>query len=371
MYPTSDVYRAAIRSSHTAVATAEVWRDTQKILDLDIDSGSVSVSVSQATRRTCQAQFSVARADNALVPDNAFDTVTPFGNELRLYRGVEFVDGTREMIPLGVFVMTNIDYVETSSGVTVQISGIDRSIRVSRNLWLEPYQVEAGSLTDALTNLLQNRWPGITLDFPSIAVQVEQQVLGQESSSDPWKDAVHLAEIAGYDLFFDQNGVCVLQAFPSPDAASVVATFTDTDALLSVSRSDSTTETYNGVVYIVESSWLLVPYRVEVWDEDPASPTYRYGAFGEVPKVVSQSAITDTEAAQAAAAALLSQGLGAAQSVTWESIVDPALDVNDVVQVTNVGTKTDRVMIVDQLTIPLVASASMSATARTVRVVAQ
>lgn len=369
MYPTTDAYRAAIRKSHVAVSTAEIWRDSQKILDLDLLSGSVQVSVDQSTRRTCNVGFSVSRADNALVPDTAFDAVTPFGNELRLYRGVQFPDGSREMIPLGVFVMTQIDYTETAEGVQVQITGVDRSIRVSRNLWLEPYQVEAGALTDALTGILQNRWPGITLSFPSIGVQVEQQVLGQESSSDPWKDAVHLAEIAGYDLFFDPTGVCVLQSFPSPDAASVVASFRDTDLLLAVQRSDSTTDTYNGVIYIVESSWLLVPYRVEVWDEDPASPTYRYGAFGEVPKVLSQSAITDTEAAQAAAAALLSQGLGATQAVSWQSIVDPALDVNDVVQVVAAGSKVDRVMIIDQLTIPLAPTESMGAVARTVRVV--
>jgi hypothetical protein len=61
--------------------------------------------------------------------------------------------------------------------------------------------------------------------------------------------------------------------------------------------------------------------------------------------------------------------LGLAQNVSWELIVDPALDVNDVVLVNNVGTKTDRVMIVDQLTIPLSPSAAMQATARTVRVV--
>lgn len=368
MYPTTDAYRAAIRQSHIAVATVEVWRDTQKILDLDVSSGQVQVSVQQATRRTCQVEFRVSRADNALIPDTAFDPVTPFGNELRLYRGVQFADGSRELIPLGVFVMTQIDYAESAEGISVQIQGIDRSIRVSRNLWLEPYQLEAGLLTDALTALLQNRWPGVTLSFPSIGVQVEQQVLGQ-AGSDPWKDAVHLAEIAGYDLFFDPEGVCALQAFPSPDAASVVATFQDTDLLLSVQRSDSTNDTFNGVIYIVESSWLLVPYRVEVWDEDPASPTYRFGAFGEVPRVVSQSAITDTEAAQAAAAALLSQGLGATQAVTWESIVDPALDVNDVVQVSSAGAKVDRVMIIDQLTVPLDPTQAMTAAARTVRVV--
>jgi hypothetical protein len=369
MYPTTDAFRAAVRESHTAVATAEVWRGLQKILDLDVDEGSVQVSVNRAARRTCSASFSVSRNANDLVPDTSFDAITPFGNEIRLYRGIEFPNGTREMVPLGVFVITRVDIEEASDRVRVAISGVDRSIKVSRNVWLEPYQVSAGALTDALTGLLQNRWPAIELSFPTLAVQVQQQVLGQNAGSDPWKDAVYLAEMAGYDLFFDANGLCVLQPFPSPDSASVVATYTDDDVLLRVQRQDTTDDTYNGVVYIVESSWLLVPYRVEVWDLDPNSPTYRYGGFGEVPKIVSQSAITDNNSATTAAAALLSKGLGLAQNVTWDAIVDPALDVNDVVLVRNEGTKTERVLIVDQVTIPLSPSASLSAQARTVRVV--
>lgn len=369
MYPTSDTFRLAVRTSHTAVATAEVWRGLQKILDLDVSEGQVQVSVNQSTRRTCSVGFSVSRLANDLVPDTAFDAITPFGNEIRLYRGIEFPDGTREMVPLGVFVITQVNVEESPEQVKMSISGVDRSIRVSRNVWLEPYQVSAGSLTDALTALLQNRWPAIELSFPTVPVNVQQQVLGQDSGADPWKDAVYLAEMAGYDLFFDPNGVCVLQPFPSPDSASVVATYTDEDVLLRVARQDTTDDTYNGVVYIVESSWLLVPYRVEVWDLDPDSPTYRYGAFGEVPKIVSQSAITDTNAATTAAAALLSKGLGLAQNVTWDAIVDPALDVNDVVLVRNDGTKTERVLIVDQVTIPLSPSAPLSAQARTVRVV--
>lgn len=369
MYPTTDEFRAEVRKSHTSVASAEVWRGSQKVVDLPVQDGSVTVSVNQATRRTCSLSLMVGRTDNDLVPDTAFDALTPFGNELRLYRGVRFADGSEELVPLGVFVITGVEFDETDQGVAISISGVDRSVRISRNIWLQPYRVTAGALTDALTGILQNRWPAVELSFPTVAVSVEQQVLGQESGSDPWKDAVYLAEMAGYDLFFDQNGICTLQPFPSPDAASVVASFTDEDVLIRVARQDTTTDTYNGVVYVVESSWLVTPFRVEVWDEDPSSPTYRYGNFGEVPKVFSQSAITDINASTAAAALLLSRGLGLAQNVSWDLIVDPALDVNDVVLVNNVGTKTDRVMIIDQLVIPLSPSAAMQATARTVRVV--
>jgi len=369
MYPASNEFRAAVRDSHVAISRAEVWRDSVRILDLDIADGSVQVSVGQATRRTCSVSFEVSRLDNGLIPDNPFDALTPFGNELRLYRGIRFADGSEELIPLGVFVMETIDFAESDSGISVSVSGTDRSIRVSRNLWTEPYQVEAGLLTDAILGILQDRFPAIDTSFPPLSVAVEQQVLGQQSGSDPWKDAVYLAEIAGYDLFFDPVGVCVLEPFPVPDAVSVVTSFSDQDVVVGLSRQDTTQGTYNGVIYIVESSWLLIPFKIEVWDENPESPTYRFGAFGEVPNIISQSAITDEDEARAAASALLAKGLGLAQNVSWEFIVDPTLDVNDVVRVSNAGTKTDRIMVIDSLTVPLSPSSAMNAVARTVRVV--
>lgn len=368
MYATSAAYRAAVRTSHTAIAAAEVWQGSQKVLDLDVESGSVNVSTRSAVRRTCDVTLKVDRADNGLVPSSAFDLLTPFGNELRLYRGVQFSDGSRELVPLGVFVITQVQIEEAVDGITIQVSGADRSIKVSRNVWLGPYQVAAGPLSTALTDLLQGRWPAIQLAFDSVSVSIEQQVFGQQSGSDPWKDAVALAEVAGYDLYFDVLGRCVLRSLPEGSAASVAATYTDDDVLLSVSRTDSTADTFNGIVYIVESSWLLTPFRVEVWDDDPASPTYRYGSFGEVPKIVSQSAVTDLNAAGTAAVALLTQSLGMTQSVSWTTIVDAALDVNDVVQVTTAGSKVNRILIIDELRIPLEPTDSMSASARTIRV---
>lgn len=368
MYPTTTAYREAARTSHVAVARAEVWQGSQRLITLDIESGSVTVSARSAVRRTCEVTLRVDRAANNLVPDNAFDYLTPFGNELRLYRGIRFADGSDELVPLGVFVITEVRVEETAEALSISVTGSDRSIRISRNVWLGPYQVSTGALSTALTNLLQNRWPGVELAFDTISGNIEQQVFGQQAGSDPWKDAVALAEVAGFDLYFDVLGRCVLRALPDTTAASVVSTYSDDDVLLSLSRTDSTAETYNGIVYIVESSWLLTPFRVEVWDEDPASPTYRYGAFGQVPKIISQSAVTDQATAQRAAAALLAQSLGLTQSLSWTTIVDSSLDVNDVVRVTAAGSKIDRILILDEVRVPLAATETMSASARTIRI---
>jgi hypothetical protein len=137
-----------------------------------------------------------------------------------------------------------------------------------------------------------------------------------------------------------------------------------------LNRTISTRETYNGVIYIIEGAEVPVPIRVEVFDEDSTSPTYRFGKFGEVPIFVNSNLLRTEAEAIIAASSLLNLYIGAQETISWNSLVDPTLDVQDVVYIKAEGAKVDRVVIIDSLSIPLTPEASMSAVARTVRVVA-
>ena len=176
----------------------------------------------------------------------------------------------------------------------------------------------------------------------------------------------------GYDLFFDANGIAQLAPFPTLDGSTIVASFKEGEetTILDLDRTISTRETYNGVIYIVEGAEVPVPIRVEVFDEDSTSPTYRFGKFGEVPIFVSSNLLTTEAEAIIAASSLLNLYIGAQETISWNSLVDPTLDVQDVVYIKADGAKVDRVVIIDSLSIPLSPEASMSAVARTVRVVA-
>lgn len=152
MFPVSDTFKQAIRQTHKAVVRAEVWRGDVKVLSLEPLSGSVEIDGRRSVRRTCTvdvaapeativldrafgtyarlvspiegsgptassiwadyesfgAAFSayadlvsvypVARVvDAGIVPSTAFDALSPVGNELRLWRGIE--TRSREVIP--------------------------------------------------------------------------------------------------------------------------------------------------------------------------------------------------------------------------------------------------------------------------------
>lgn len=372
MYPASSALKSAVLNDHTAVAKAEVWTSDQKLADLSISSGSVTIDSGSAARRTCSVQLFDDRESSNLVPDNDFDLLTPFGNELRLYRGVQFDDGTREYVPLGVFVITEVGIQDSNEGVKISLSGQDRSLIVSRAKWTEPYQLINASLESSILDLLKNRYPDVTTAFPTTNITINQVILGTETDNDPWKDAVEIAQLVGYDLFFDVDGVVQMKQFPSLDGAVVVSTFNENSntTIISIDRAISTRETYNGVIYIVEGTEVPTPLRVEVWDEDSASPTYRFGKFGEVPIFVESSLVTTTAEAISAATSLLNIYIGAQESITWTQIVNPTLDVQDVVYIKATGAKVDRLVILDKLEIPLQSEEAMKADARTVRVVA-
>jgi hypothetical protein len=373
MYASSGAFKTAVKQSHTAIAKAEVWTSDQLLQVVNIQAGNVTVNSSMASRRECEIEIVTNRTITNLVPDNDFDVITPFGNELRLYRGIKFDNGTEEYVPLGVFVITEVAVQDSNEGVTLSLTGSDRSLLISRAKWIEPYQVENASLESAITALLKSRYPDVQTAFPTTNVTINQVVLGSENDNDPWKDAVELCELVGFDLFFNANGVVEMAQFPSLDGSVVVSTFVEGvgTTVTSIDRSISTKETFNGVVYTIEGTDVATPIRVEAWDEDSTSPTYRFGKFGQVPTFVETSLLSTEDEAVRAAAALLNKYIGAQETISWECIPDPTLDVNDVVYVKAVGAKVDRLVIIDKIDLPLDPQDTMTVDARTVRVVAE
>ena len=371
MYSSSSAFKSSVSGDHVVVSKVEVWATDQKLQEINVRSGSVSVSSTAAVRRTCSLDLVTDRTSLSLVPDNQFDLLTPFGNELRLFRGVQYYDGTKEYVPLGVFVITNVEIKDTNDGVAISLEGVDRSIKISRNKWTEPYQMVSGSLEASLEDLLKDRYDDVEFAFPTTNVTVNQVVLGLETDNDPWRDVVEIAELVGYDLYFDANGVIQLEKFPSLDGSVVVASFQEgaNTKVTSLDRTISTTETYNGVIYTIEGSNVTTPIRVQVWDEDSTSPTYRFGVFGEVPIFISSNVLATEPEAIKAAYSLLNTYVGSQETISWQGIVDPSLDVQDVVYVKSNGAKVDRLVILDSLEIPLEPEATMTAKARTVRVV--
>lgn len=416
MYPVTEEFKTQVRTSHTATIRAEVWQGDQKLVSLEPVDGQVDIDGRRSVRRTCSLRVAVpgdtyaleeipgtstytditllyadyptmlsqvptyaqlapagsyrtVLVDSGIVPEDAYGFLTPYGNEIRLWRGIRLPDGTVEEVPLGVFVIVNVEVQEGASSTTVSVTGSDRSLRISRAKWTEPYAIRSTITETALGELLLDRWLDVDTSFTATGTTIGQATLGTESNADPWADALRLAQSAGHELYFDGNGVAVLEPTRDYDTASPDAVYLqDEEAMvLDITRSLNADDTYNGVIATGEGTGLDGVYRGEAWDDDPDSPTYRYGPFGQVPRFYSSSLIANADQAQTAADSILSKGKGLTEQINWTQIVDPSLDVGDVVVVVNENTKVNRTLVLDRLTIPLDPSKPMAAVARAIR----
>lgn len=366
MWPVTERFRAAVRDSHKVATRVDVYSAGVKVATIYPNDGSVSIDSRRNVRRT--VSMTVVDSDGTLTPGQGASSglLTPYGTELFVYRGIEYgSQGTTELVPVGVFVLTQVTVTENEAGQLIDLQGSDRSIRVSRNKFLDPFQIANGTTLEAgLTSLLRDRWIDVETDFPATGVTLPDVIIEAQSGGDPWAAAVSIAEAFGYDLAFDADGVVRMRLIPDVTLDDAVETYQDgTDAVLtSLTRTFDSSRSYNGVIVTGEGTSVDVPFRVIVWDENPNSLTYRFGDFGEVPFFYTSSLITSADQAAVTAAALLRKATGQSEAVEWSQIVNPAHDVLDVIRVKRESL--DFVLLIDRLDVPLSPSGVMTAIAR-------
>jgi hypothetical protein len=127
---------------------------------------------------------------------------------------------------------------------------------------------------------------------------------------------------------------------------------------------------FNGVVVRGNAPWLRFPVSGEAYDDNPASPTYHLGPYGDRPKIVESAAVGSDADCVAMATGLLGKTVGYDEQGTFTGLVNPALDAGDVVTVTVEGLLLEQVSCaLDTFTIPLLASQPMRFTTRRRRAV--
>ena len=368
MYSVSSGFLTALKSSNMQ---SVVQVTTSTGVELTVVSGSVSMDSTRDIGRTCSLEIA---PNESLSADAIYDLVRQPGLEITVRRGLSYsvldsatgqTTTTTELVPLGVF-STDTAEQSKSKKATVKWAGSDRSKKVARNRFIDPYQITSGTtLAAAGTALLQSRLSTLACDFSNVPDTVGANIVFEAgANSDPWKSARGLFADYGYDLRFD--GLGTARAIQIPDPAIRAADFDfgagDTSLVLDGNSKASLEGVYNGVIATGEGSGVASPVRAEVWDTDPTSPTYYLSGFGRVPYFFSSPLLTTTDLALKAATTRLAKVKGRFQKLSWPSIVHPALEPLDVVTVTYWGTTTK--CVIDSLTVPLSPSESMNANAR-------
>lgn len=301
----------------------------------------------------------------ALIPTTPNSTLAPYGNELRVSRGIQYTDGTIEVVPLGVFRIDDANIVDSSDALTVQISGLDRSARITDARIEEPLTIPAGTnvATAILTNLITPVMPDVVTSFVTTALTVPQTVAVEQDSR--WKLAQDIATAAGLRLYFNGIGTLVLAAAPTTDPVATLAEGTN-GVLLSAGRGWTRRGTFNRVIATGENTGLTAPVRGIATDDNIDSPTFYFGPFGPVPRWYQSQFITTQAQAEAAADGILARELGTTQSVNFGTIVLPHLEPDDAALITRVRAGINETHVIDSLNIPLTVDQPMTGQTRAV-----
>jgi hypothetical protein len=342
--------------------------DTGEVLS-EIDSverGTVTLDSSAAIRGRCELEI-IDDGTLGLIPETASDLLAPYGNELRIARGIRYPDGNAEVVSLGIFRIRTVDVAEDDQGVRITVTGLDRFSRFVDARFEGPYSIAAATnAITAIEDLATAAWPGVSTSLGTTTLTVSAIA---EEGEDRGELMHRIATDIGQELYFDGDGTLTLSpaALPS-DTPDWTLSEGENGLLISAARSWDAERIYNRVIASGEPIDDAAPVRGVATDDNPDSPTYYYGAFGPRPRFYVSQMITTEDQASDAAAAILSRALGSSQQVRFGSVVNPLMQPGEVVRITRERIGLSESHVIDQLVIPLSAEEQMTGSTRVVEV---
>jgi hypothetical protein len=335
VYPLTGLARTALRHSHTKLSTAthrNLVTGVTTTLPIDNDGGgTVTEDIASQTRRTLTLTIPNTQA--------LWDVLDTPGGEITIWQALQFVDGHREWVPMGVFVVDQNSIGYSPSG-QIALTCPDRSLHVQRNgFGVSRASVPGNANWQEIKRLVEGAWPGTRYPFPGWA-SIDTTATGKVGSR-YWDDGSRvgaideLAATNALDWFFDRTGKAVLRRIPQLTTTSVPVWTIDasqTGVLIDANRTRDMSPVRNAL-RITSSSPDITFLPVEVANTTAGDPLAIDGPLGYVPEDWSSPNFRNSAQARTAGLARLRRTLGVAKKLELEAIGNPALDAEDVLSV--------------------------------------
>lgn len=352
MYPVSPNFLGSIVRSGRRKVVADLYYGSKYIpllRDIPVVEGSINIDRNSRNRRSGQ----ITIGDPDLYPNLMdYTGLEPYGSEMAIRCGVVYPDGTEELVPMGIFLITDVAS-EDSSGGLPQITLFDRAQRVfdtSTHVTDGGPQKFAGkSINVALPEVITYSAPGwptdplfrCTVDSSLNEVIIPGGYLAGET--DRWAICEDMATAIGGEVYFDVLGEAVVVPPPSIDQTTTVAdavweitpdTGDGLGNLLSINRNLTRENTYNAVVVVgaTPEEGKAQPIGI-AFDLAAQSKTNWNGLFGKKTLRISNQILTTNSQCLKAAQAQLKNVLGLSKHVHFNALFNPALDGGDIVNV--------------------------------------
>ena len=374
MYDVSDRFLDALTGSHRAVARVQVLPTANMPQFGPAPTGGVELPLLGGDVKLTSTADVNGSVDFTISGDY-WDVLQPYGAELFVERGIDFGDGTRELVPCGYY---GIEEISRDGFGPARVTGFDRGKRLQRNRVVYPIEFPAGSTHRAIFEHLVNgtgpagqpirNYGMFGPDVPIIFTGYDPD-LAKIGTSLTCEDDAHallskIADARGCVLRFARTGELLVQPRNLPPGAEPVYTVRPGPAGNLVNWSQKVTRdgVYNIVVARGSDPANPTGYRL-AYNDDPTHPLYWTGPFGKIVRYYASPLIQSFEAADVAAESVLARYRGLPTSLSMMAVPNPALDPLDVVQATLGSTTATH--LVDQVTIPLVGSDPVEIVTRT------
>lgn len=293
--------------------------------DATFHGGSVEADAGQQARWSCSLTLSgidVSRAGFSL-----------FATRLRVSLGLVFDDGDIEWCGLGVYLISGDLTRHRDGTMDVQGSSLEQAVMDDRFASPRTFRDQAGySLT---SKLISEVIPGVALSWRADDVILPRLI----EERDRWglidgrTDDPSIARALGARCFTDGRGQFVMQTVPSLADDPVWAVTDGADGVqVELAETLSATGVYNMVVVRgVSDDGKPAVGPVVLADTNQNSPTWI--GWRKKPRFYSSPMLKTEQQCRATADSLLGPSLGFAAQIDLTSVMNPALEVGDVVNV--------------------------------------
>jgi hypothetical protein len=360
LYDAGSTYAEVIKGSAVVAIRMSVLDDNLEQTGISAPvatGGEVVVDGSTLIRRT----FSLPLAA-IYVPD--VDGSVWWGSPIQIEYGV-WVDGIPEWVPIFTGYADDAEGSVTHDGEIGMLTGRDRFKLLDRPL-TEPLVIPAGTRVN----------DGIRLMCEAVGLGTDDALYDLDDDGKTFvADATYEAGVNRLDVMAAWSDDYALAIYAAPDGRTTCRPFVDPSTstpvasyqrgaemrLLGFSKRWRDRIRNRAVVIGVGDSG---PIRAELRDLNPASPTYNptdgTGPLGDRPDFYRSDGITTQEQADAVAAARLPILTAMDEEIEGESVVNPALEYHDVIEVIEESTDTSGNYLLGRFNIPLVVNGTQS-----------
>lgn len=333
MFPVSDRWLQSLTIARYepivqwSLDRGETWQD------LTVHDGSISAASTSQVRWSAKGIV----VSGATIGRRA---LSPYGARIRVFMRMHYDRSTFETVPLGVYRVEEVSQAGLRTG-RAQLDGLSLEAQVQDERFHQPRTVEVGTGEYWATTLIKEVLPEIGMSWrlgdtaiPQLIEERDRWGLIDGRSRDP-----SIAKSLGGRVFCDSRGSFVAAPVPTLEDPSVWTLHAGPGgALVEPQQTLSRDGVYNQIVASGASENGQPPIGPAVAsDSDPVSPTYYKGPFGAVPLFYTSKLLTTFPQCQQAALALLAPRLGLKQKVSVSSLVNYAIEPDDVITVTMPG----------------------------------